>query len=80
MEAFIEQAKVMAKGQITLPAEIRKVLDVKTGDRVVFIVEGEKIILTSASSALKKIQKEMDGEAKKAGINNEEDIIKLLKK
>lgn len=80
MERFIEQAKVMAKGQITLPLEIRKLLGVSTGDRISFIVNGDTIIMAnSAVCALKLIQKDMEGEAEKAGINSEDDVIKLLK-
>ena len=80
MERFIEQAKVMAKGQITLPLEIRKLLGVSTGDRISFIVNGDTIIMAnSAVCALKLIQKDMEGEAEKVGINGEDDVIKLLK-
>ena len=80
MEAFIEQAKVMAKGQITLPLEIRKLLGVSTGDRISFIVNGNTVVIAnSAICALKLIQDEMKGEAEKAGIFNEDDVIKLLK-
>ena len=32
------------KGQVTLPAKIRKQLNLKTGDRISFSLEGNKII------------------------------------
>lgn len=76
---YIEQAKVMTKGQITIPLEIRKVLKIGTGDRVSFIVNGDQVIIAnSAICALKLLQKEMEGEAKKVGIYTEEDVLKLL--
>lgn len=79
MSSYIEQAKVMSKGQITLPLEIRKLLGLSVGDRVSFIVNGDQVILANSSiCALKLIQKEFKGEAAKAGINNEEDVQKLL--
>lgn len=79
METYIEQAKVMAKGQITLPLEIRKLLGLSTGDRVSFIVSGDKVMLAnSAVCALKLLQGEMEGEASKVGLNNEEDVQKYL--
>ena len=79
MDTFIEQAKVMPKGQITLPVEIRKLLGVTTGDRVSFVVKGNTIIIAnSAICALKLLQSEMKGEAEKVGLHNEEDIQKLL--
>ena len=34
---IVDNAKVMAKGQITLPKEVRLQLGVDTGDKVVFI-------------------------------------------
>ena len=37
--AFVDNAKVMAKGQITIPKDVREVLGVASGDRVSFIVE-----------------------------------------
>ena len=76
---YIEQAKVMTKGQITIPQEIRRVLKVGTGDRVSFIVNGDQVIIAnSAICALKLIQNEMKGEANKAGIYNEDDVQRLL--
>ena len=38
---IVDSAKVMSKGQITLPKEIRTKLGVNTGDRVTLICEGE---------------------------------------
>ena len=79
MSSYIEQAKVMSKGQITLPQEIRKLLGLNVGDRVSFIVNGDQVILAnSAICALKLIQKEFEGEAQKAGLYNEEDVEKLI--
>lgn len=79
MKKYIEQAKVMSKGQITIPNEIRKLLGLKVGDRVSFIVNGNSVILAnSAICALKLLQEEMKGEGPKAGLNNEEDVQKYL--
>ena len=36
--ALVNDARVMAKGQITIPKNIRAALGVSTGDRVTFIV------------------------------------------
>ena len=79
MSAYIEQAKVMPKGQITIPLEIRQLLKIDVGDRVSFIVDGERVVLAnSAVCALKLLQSEMAGEAEKAGIFNEDDVQALL--
>jgi AbrB family looped-hinge helix DNA binding protein len=37
--------KISAKGQITLPRKIRKVLEVGPGDRLLFVVEGDTVSL-----------------------------------
>ena len=79
MDLYIEQAKVMSKGQITLPLEIRKLLGVKSGDRVSFIVNGHTIIIAnSAICALKILQSKMQGKAEKVGLLNDEDVQAYL--
>ncbi len=77
---MMDMAKISSKGQITIPIEIRKKLNLKEGDKVLFIQEGDKIIFANASIiALEKIQKEMKGEAEKVGIKSEEDVMQLVK-
>ena len=76
---IVDSAKVMSKGQITLPKDIRSKLRLSTGDRVTLICEGEQVILmNSAVYAMKMLQKEMAGEANKAGIYTEEDVVSLV--
>ena len=77
---FVENAKVMAKGQITIPKDVRKVLGVENGDRVSFIVDGADVrLVNSAVYAMQMLQKEMQGEAKRSGLESEEDIIAMIK-
>ncbi len=58
--AFVDNAKVMAKGQITIPKDVRDVLGVSSGDRVTFIVEGNTVrIVNSAVYAMQMLQQEM---------------------
>ena len=40
---FIDSAKVMSKGQITIPKDIREILGVSNGDRVTFVVENGNV-------------------------------------
>ena len=80
MRTYIVQAKVMSKGQITLPLEIRKLLSLSTGDNVSFIVNGNNVILANSTiCALKLLQSEMNGKAEKVGLTSEEEIQKYLK-
>jgi hypothetical protein len=51
-------------------------LKLKEGDKVFFIEEKGKIYFQNASQiALTELQDKMEGQAKKAGFNSEEDIL-----
>lgn len=76
----MELAKITSKGQITIPIAIRKLLGVKEGDKVMFIQEGEKVIMMNASiNALLTAQKEFQGVADELGIYNEQDVVDMVK-
>lgn len=45
----MELAKVTSRGQITLPLAIRRKLDVKEGDKVVFYEENGRIVVENAA-------------------------------
>ena len=81
MESIIvENAKVMSKGQITLPKDIRERIGVGSGDRVALICEGEKVILMNAAVyAMRALQKGMEGEWEKAGIHSDDDVMDIVK-
>ena len=76
---FIDNAKVMAKGQVTIPKDVREVLGVTNGDRVSFIVEGNTVrIVNSAVYAMQILQSEMAVVADSTGLSSEEDILSLV--
>lgn len=78
--AFVDNAKIMSKGQVTIPKDVREVLGVKSGDRVTFVVEGNIVrIVNSAVYAMQMLQNEMAGEAIKAGITSDDDVMELVK-
>ena len=77
---FIDNAKVMAKGQVTIPKDVREVLGVTSGDRITFIVEGNTVrIVNSAIYAMQVLQQEMAGEAERTGLISEDDVMELVK-
>lgn len=77
---FVDNAKVMAKGQVTIPKDIREILGVASGDRITFIVEGNTVrIVNSAVYAMQVLQKEMVGEAERTGLTSDDDVIALVK-
>lgn len=76
---FIDNAKVMAKGQITIPKDVRKILGISSGDRVTFVVENGTVrLINSAVYAMQMLQSQMDGEAELSGLTSEDDIMKLV--
>ena len=76
----MQVAKLTSKGQITLPKEVRASLKVKDGDKVVFVKNEYGFTVANASlMALKKIQDAMDGEAEKAGLYSEDDVVAMIK-
>jgi AbrB family looped-hinge helix DNA binding protein len=78
---LVDNAKVMAKGQITLPKDIREALGVETGDRVTLIRQDDQVIMmNSAVYAMKMLQQAMLGEAEKAGLKSDEDVVDMIMK
>lgn len=76
----MELAKVTSKGQITIPVGIRRKLGLRDGDKVLFVEEGKKIIMMNSSiEALLEAQKAFAGEAERAGIKDEEDLMAIIK-
>ncbi|MCM1540667.1 MAG: AbrB/MazE/SpoVT family DNA-binding domain-containing protein [Blautia sp.] len=79
-KAFVDNAKVMAKGQVTIPKDVRDVLGVASGDRVTFVVEGNTVrIVNSAVYAMQILQREMTGEAERIGLTSEDDVMALVR-
>ena len=72
---LINDARVMSRGQVTIPKDIREALGVTTGDRVTFIFENGSVrVINSAVYAMQKFQEQMKGQAEKAGFTSEEDV------
>jgi len=42
---IVETAKILPKGQITIPADIRRGLGLDVGDRVMLVWDGQKAVL-----------------------------------
>ncbi len=73
-------AKISANGQITVPVEIRRLLDLKSGDKILFFQNpnGEVVINNASSQAIYKAQKAFAGVAEQMGVYNEEDVQALV--
>ena len=76
---FADNAKVMSKGQVTIPKEVREVLGVQSGDKVTFIVDGTTVrVVNAAQYAMRLLQEEMRGEAEQAGLTSEDDVATFV--
>ncbi|MEL9990744.1 MAG: AbrB/MazE/SpoVT family DNA-binding domain-containing protein [Thermoproteus sp.] len=52
--------KVTRNYQITIPAEVRRRLDIKEGDLLIVEVEGDRIVVRKARSELPRIRLGLD--------------------
>lgn len=77
---FIDNAKVMSKGQVTIPKDIREILGVSCGDRITFIVENGSVrLINSAVYAMQILQAQMADEAEKTGLNSDDAVVDMVK-
>ena len=73
-------ARVSANGQVTVPVEIRRKLNLKEGDKILFFErsDGEVVINNASATAIINAQKAFEGAAKDFGVNSEEDVQRLV--
>jgi AbrB family looped-hinge helix DNA binding protein len=73
-------ARVSANGQVTVPVEIRRKLNLKEGDKILFFerTDGEVVINNASATAIINAQKTFDGAAKDFGVKTEDDVQRLV--
>lgn len=73
-------AKLSANGQITVPVEIRRRLQLVPGDKVLFVEKpnGEVVVTNAALSALAAAQEAFAGVAADFGVSDEDDVAALV--
>ena len=49
-DTFMDTAKVMSKGQVTIPKKIRELLNLENGDYVTFVVAEGKIQIVNSKT------------------------------
>lgn len=75
----MELAKVTSKGQITIPIDIRRKLGLKDSDKVLFVEEDGRIMMVNATlTAIRQAQAAFAGEAERAGLKDEQDVVDLV--
>ena len=48
-DVFMDTAKVMAKGQVTIPKRIRDLLNLENGDYVTFVVNKDRVEIQNSN-------------------------------
>ena len=77
----MQTAKITSKGQITLPLQIRKSLNLNEGDRVAFVEkDGRFELVNSNYLAFERVREAFDGEAEKLGIKTIDDVVEIIKR
>lgn len=73
-------AKISANGQITVPIEIRRILGLKSGDKILFFQKpnGEVVINNASAQAIYKAQAAFEGVAETMGVYNDDDVQSLV--
>jgi len=77
--ADMNLAEISANGQITLPVEIRRLLGLKTGDKVLFFQkqDGEIVLSNASAKAIWNAHAAFAGAAEDMGVFNE-DAVQVL--
>lgn len=77
---IMELAKITTKGQITIPIQIRRKLNLKDGDKIVFMEQNGKIIVENSTRvALMEAQEAFKGEVERLGLKTEQDVVDMVK-
>ena len=53
-DTFMDTAKVMSKGQVTIPKRIRDLLDLQNGDYVTFVVNKDKVQIQNSKTFIEE--------------------------
>jgi len=78
---MIDVSRLSAKGQVTIPIEIRNALNLKEGSKVAFITDEKNrvYIVNSSLLALKEAQSAFSGVAQEAGLKDESEVAAYIK-
>jgi len=77
----MEQATVTSRGQITIPARVRRKLGLQAGNKVFFFDDGDGVVMKKSSpeAALAAIQDVLAPLAAEQGILTDDDVMALVK-
>lgn len=81
MDAVLEMSTVSSKGQVTIPASVRRAIGVRTGDKILFVRrdDGTVSLFNQNMIAMRAAMDSFEGAADEAGITSEDDIAELVR-
>jgi AbrB family looped-hinge helix DNA binding protein len=73
----MDTAKVTSNGQVTIPVDFRKLLNIKPGNKVLFFQRnnGDVVIENASIAALRKAQDAFSGAAADFGYRDTDDVL-----
>jgi len=72
----MSKAKVTSKGQITIPKDIRDILNLDVGDKVEFILQDDRVVLRAATASVKDLKGILPKPKRKVSLDMMEEAIK----
>lgn len=78
MASSIEIGKISSRGQVAIPAEMRKSLDLKEGEKVLFFSEGDTIMMKKVTAgSFRELTEPLKTAARQAGLK-ESDVPAIV--
>jgi len=79
-ETLAVTAKIMSNGQVVLPKDVREVLGIGSGGQVALVCKDNQVLMMNpVLYAMSVLQEGMKGEAEKAGLHNDDDVMELVR-
>ena len=78
--SLVGETEVLPRSLVPFPKEILARLGVGDGSSLTLVCEGDQVtVMNSAIYAMKKLQKAMEGEAQRMGLNSAEEADAFIK-
>ncbi|MBU0962962.1 MAG: AbrB/MazE/SpoVT family DNA-binding domain-containing protein, partial [Nanoarchaeota archaeon] len=78
MNELIEMGTVSSRGQIAVPADIRKEMGLKEGNKVLFILTNDSLLIKKVTTqSFEEITRPLKEAAKKSGLK-ESDVVDIV--
>ncbi len=78
MIEIIEMGKISSRGQIAIPSSVRKEMGLKEGEKVLFFLEDDTLLIKKViTESFAQITKPLREAAKKAGLK-EDDVPSII--